>query len=203
MLKERQDLLKVDPVLKEIITTIPFPEIESTENVFHDLISCVLEQQIHYRSTKKIFQKMLEKANITILTPSNFSQFEKKGLEDIKLSVRKYETLMNIVQYWELNDVKWSELLDYEIRNKLLQIKGVGNWSIDMILIYTLNRPNVFSLDDFHMKQIMTRLYGLNPNSNLKSKMKQISMSWSPFMSTAFLYLLEWKKFYKSTNKKS
>ena len=116
--------------------------------------------------------------------------------------MKKYETLLNIVQYWEVKDVEWSELLDDEIRNKLLQIKGVGNWSIDMILIYTLNRPNVFSFDDFHTKQIMTRLYGLNPNSNLKSQMEEISKSWSPFMSTAFLYLIEWKKFNKSTYKK-
>ena len=49
-------ILKGDPVLKKIIETIPEPNIESTNDVFFDLMSCVLEQQIHYRSTKRIFQ---------------------------------------------------------------------------------------------------------------------------------------------------
>jgi len=71
-----------------------------------------------------------------------------------------------------------------------------------MILIFTLNRPNVFSYDDFHIKQIMTKLYGLNPKSKLKAQMKEISEPWSPYKSTAFQYLLEWKKFNKSKHKK-
>jgi len=48
--------LKGDPVLKKIIETIPAPNIKSTNDVFFDLMSCVLEQQIHYRSTKRMFQ---------------------------------------------------------------------------------------------------------------------------------------------------
>jgi len=66
MISENNHLKKVDPILKEVIATIPFPQIVSTKNVFHDLMSCVLEQQIHYRSTKKIFQKMLDKSNLVI-----------------------------------------------------------------------------------------------------------------------------------------
>lgn len=49
-------ILKGDPVLKKIIETIPEPNIESTNDVFFDLMSCVLEQQIHYRSTKRVFK---------------------------------------------------------------------------------------------------------------------------------------------------
>jgi len=54
-----KQISNVDPILSNIINCIDFPKIVSTNNVFHDLISCVCEQQIHYRSTKKIFQKML------------------------------------------------------------------------------------------------------------------------------------------------
>jgi len=50
------NILRGDPMLEKIIDTIPAPNIESTNDVFFDLMSCVLEQQIHYRSTKRIFQ---------------------------------------------------------------------------------------------------------------------------------------------------
>ncbi len=201
MKKGKLHLAKNDPILKDLISEIPFPQIVSTKQVFHDLMSCILEQQIHYRSTKKVFQRMLDKSGMTILTPDNFSEFEKKGFKDIKLSTKKYETVLHIIQHWEENDVKWMELSDEAVKNELSQIKGVGQWTIDMILIYTLNRPNVFSYDDFHIKQIMTKLYALNPKSKLKAQMKEVSKPWHPFKSTAFQYLIEWKKFNKLKNK--
>ncbi|KER10997.1 MAG: hypothetical protein HY22_01135 [[Candidatus Thermochlorobacteriaceae] bacterium GBChlB] len=59
----KQLLSERDPMLKKIIGAIPKPVTQSTYDVFFDLMSCILEQQIHYRSAKKIFQKMLDKAN--------------------------------------------------------------------------------------------------------------------------------------------
>jgi len=93
--ENERSLSKSDPTLARIIREIPEPQIETTEDVFHDLMSCVIEQQIHYRSTKKIFQKMLDTANLGRLTPDNFHQFEAKALENAKLSVGKYETILS------------------------------------------------------------------------------------------------------------
>lgn len=194
-------LKKIDSVLEQIIHTIPPLEMESTHNVFHDLMSCILEQQIHYRSTKKIFQKMLSKSNLEMLTPNNFPVFEEKAFDGIKLSMKKYETVSNILQHWEKNSVKWETLSDDEVKKELAQIKGVGAWTIDMILIYTLQRPDVISYDDFHIKQIMTNLYNLDPKSKLKAQMKEIGEQWSPYKSTAFRYLLDWKKYNKGIRK--
>jgi DNA-3-methyladenine glycosylase II len=61
-----------DPILANIIAHIELPIINSTNDVFHDLMSCIIEQQIHYRSTKRIFSKALERANIEHLTLDNF-----------------------------------------------------------------------------------------------------------------------------------
>ncbi|MFK8104825.1 MAG: DNA-3-methyladenine glycosylase [Saprospiraceae bacterium] len=141
---------------------------------------------------------MLDRSNLTALTPDNFPTFEREAFEGIKLSAKKYETILNIVQHWDENDVKWVACTDEEVIQALSQIKGVGNWTIDMMLIYTLNRPNAFAYDDFHIKQIMTSLYDLNPKSKLKAQMKAISEPWSPFKATAFQYLIAWKKFTQS-----
>lgn len=188
---------KFDAILDTIVQQIPKPEIISTKDVFHDLMSCVLEQQIHYRSTKKIFEKMLNLAEIERLSPENFSEFEEMALKDAKLSMGKYETVLRILDFWETNQVNWFHLADAEVRAKLSEIKGIGNWTIDMILLYTLQRPDVFPYDDFHLKQIMTNLYGLDPKTKLKAQMIEISEKWPDQKSLAVLYLLDWKNYKK------
>ena len=200
--KEEVYLTETDTVLAEIIATVPTPQLESTNNVFHDLMSCVLEQQIHYRSTKKVFAKTLAKSNLSILTPGNFTEFEKFAFEGIKLSAKKYETVTHILEHWHKHHVNWEKLTDEAVVSELSKIKGVGKWTIEMILLFTLQRPNIFPFDDFHAKQIMVQLYNLDVQTKLKTQMKTIVETWSPYKSTAFRYLLAWKKWKQNNHKK-
>lgn len=190
-------LAQADPILDRLIRQLPQPVIPSTENVFHDLMSCVLEQQIHYRSTKKTFQKMLNAAQIQRLTLDNFHEFEQHSFSNIKLSGSKYETIAGIVEFWEVNKVDWTILSDEAIRQTLATIKGIGPWTIDMILLYTLQRPSIFPSNDFHLKQIMVALYQLDPKSKLKAQMTAIAENWGYQKSLAVLYLLAWKQLNK------
>jgi DNA-3-methyladenine glycosylase II len=190
-------LSNADAQLKGIIEVIPKPEIISTNDVFHDLMSCILEQQIHYRSTKRIFQKMLQTANIERLTLENFSEFEKTAFANSKLAIGKFETVERIVDFFTVNKINWTLLSDVEVIEKLSSIKGIGKWTIDMILLYTLERPDVFPYDDFHLKEIMIKLYGLNPNVKLKAQMLEIAETWGEHKSLAVKYLLAWKEYNK------
>ena len=196
-LSAQEFLSKSDAILANIIAQIPEPIIESTDNVFHDLMSCVLEQQIHYRSTKKIFEKMLQLSNIQHLTVNNFEKFEEKSFVNVKLSTNKYETVLGVLAFFEKKNIDWQTLTDKEIIEQLSSIKGIGKWTIDMILLYTLQRPNVFPFDDFHLKEIMVKQYGLDPNSRLKTQMIDISNAWEKHKSLAVRYLLAWKEFNK------
>ena len=189
----RDYLASKDKVLQKIITAIPYPPIKSTHNVFHDLLSCTIEQQIHYRSTKKTFQKLLDLAGVGILTVDNFHLFEKAGLKNTKLSLRKYETIGGIVDFFEKHPLDWPSTTDGEVRKTLSQIKGIGNWTIDMILLYTLERPDVFPADDYHIKQVMTKLYEIDTTSKVKAQLKAVAENWSPYKSVAVKYLLAWK----------
>ena len=182
-----------DPILKKIMDTIPEPSIESTGDVFFDLMSCIIEQQIHYRSTKRIFVKGLERAGLTTLTLDNFPVFEEKALSAIKLSDSKYVTLAETIHFFSSRQVPWATLSDDAVREVLSGIKGIGQWTIDMILLYTLERPNVFPADDFHLKNIMVRLYGLNPASRLKAQMLEVAAAWGTQKSSAVKYLLAYK----------
>lgn len=183
-------LSDVDQKLKSVIEQVKLQRPVSTNQVFHDLMSCIIEQQIHYRSTKNIFKNLLSKAGIDTLSLENFDLFEKKALQFIKISMNKAETISRTVDYFEKNVVDWQHLPDEEIRNKLSSIKGIGKWTIDMILLYTLERKDVFPDDDFRLKQIMIQVYGLNETSRLKAQMNAIAKSWGNEKSLAVLYLL-------------
>jgi len=191
-------LAQADPILAKIIATIPEPRTESTKDVFSDLMSCVLEQQIHYRSTKKIFQKMLEKAALKTLTLDNFTDFEKAAFANANLAMSKYETIERILAFFTTNKINWFLLDDEAVEVKLKSIKGIGKWTIDMILLYTLERPTIFPYDDFHLKQIMVNLYGLNPDVKLKAQMIEVSSQWAGNKSLAVKYLLAYKEFNKT-----
>lgn len=189
----KQTLAK-DPILKKVINRITFPEWKSTKNVFHDLMSCVIEQQIHYRSKKKRFEKLLEKAGIKELSPQNFESFEELGLRDVKLNARKYETIAYLLDHFIGNDENWSAMSDEEVRKTLGSLQGIGPWSVDMILLYTLKRMDIFPVDDYHLKKVMTPLYEIDSNSGLKKQMNSIAEKWSPYRSAGTLYLLAWKE---------
>lgn len=191
-------LAENDPALAGIIAQMPLPDLRSTGDVFHDLMSCLIEQQIHYRSTKRIFQRMLEGADVEILTVENFSALERRGFESLKLSAQKYETMVRTLEFFTENTPDWTSMDDGAVRSTLSQIKGIGPWTVDMILLYTLQRPDVFPADDYHLKQIMTGLYHLDPASRLTAQMKAVAEAWSPHRSTAVRYLLAWKEFQKN-----
>lgn len=187
-----------DDVLRHIIPQLHIEKVASTENVFHDLVSCVIEQQIHYRSTKGTFQRLLEQANLDQLLPSNFHIFEDKALPNIKLNQSKYESLSAVVNFFKHTNYDWKSMHELEVREHLSSLKGIGKWTIDMVLIYTLNKPNVFPADDYHLKKIMIQLYGLEEGPRLKKEMQQIAEGWSPYQSLAVRYFFDWKKMQKN-----
>ncbi len=190
-------LSKSDEVLAKVIASIRPPIIDSTNDVFHDIMSCILEQQIHYRSSKKIFKSMLERAGISTLNHDNFQLFEENAFEGLKLSQSKHETVLAALTFFSENEINWDQLTDSEVAEKLSSIKGIGSWTIDMILMFTLKRPNIFPADDFQLKQIMANLYQLNEKVKLKAKMLEVAENWGENKSLAVLYLLDYKYYLK------
>ena len=146
---------------------------------------------------------MMNKAGLIRLSPDNFYLLEQKSFADLKLSAAKYETIQAILNFWQQNEIDWNELDDKDIIEKLSSIKGVGKWTIDMILLYTLNRPNIFPYDDFHLKQIMVHLYSLDTTSKLKAQMIEAANNWGEQKSLAVLYLLAWKALSKQAGHKN
>lgn len=188
-----QNLAQADPLLGRLMQEIELPGYTSTQDVFHDLMSCLIEQQIHYRSTKKIFARAMERAGLERLSLDNFHLLEQHALPHLSLSAAKYESMLQLLALWQAGPPDFSQLPDETIITQLSAIPGIGRWTIDMILLFTLERPNVFPADDYHLKQIMTHLYQLNPKSRLKQQMLDIAAHWGEQRSLAVRYLLAHK----------
>ena len=91
-------------------------------------------------------------------------------------------------------DKDWSSLSDDVIIKELTQIKGVGKWTVQMILMFTLGRPDVFPIDDLVVRNNMIRLYGVETKGKvMRQTLEEIAAKWSPYRSWGSRYIWKWK----------
>ena len=95
----------------------------------------------------------------------------------------------------KVTDKKLLALSNQEIIDLLIQIKGIGKWSVEMLLMFTLGREDVFAVDDLGIQQAMCKLYKLDTSDKkgMKEKMLKLSAKWSPYRTYACLHLWKWK----------
>ncbi len=183
-----------DERLASIIEKTTMQTIRWSGDIFEDLVSCILDMQIRYRGKAVKFNKMKEALNGATINQNSIYLLEEEKLKSIKMSSQKYNALIYLSTYWQANNLAfldWNELEDDEIRSLLNEIKGIGNWTIDMILLFTLQRSDVFPSDDLQLKKAMRKVYEIDKSQNLKKEMEYIADDWKPYRSTAILYLLE------------
>ena len=189
---QHKALFKEDKVISTFIDKVDIMTWKSTDNVFQDIMSCIIEQQIHYRSSKNTFRNLMLEAGLEELNIQNFYIFE-PVLKNVRLSEAKYEAVVETVQFFNNGNINWNDLNDEGIRFELEKIRGIGRWTVDMILLFTLRRPDIFPYDDYHLSQIMPKLYGLDPKNKLAKNMITIANQWQGFRSLGVLYMLAWK----------
>jgi len=193
-------LSNVDPVLAEAIDTLPLPVVESSQDVFFDLCTCILEQQIHYRAKGVYLKKFLALTQDQLPTPALLLGLNAQEFAQHKIAGNKFKALQHLAQHWQqaqLDQTDWFGLTDEAVRQRLLPIKGIGPWTVEMVLLYTLGRPDIFHPDDFQLKKIMAQCYGLANDKGLQAAMLAVAKGWQPYRSTAVLYLLAWKDYLK------
>ncbi len=119
-------------------------------------------------------------------------------LRSIGLSYAKANYVQNVCRFFmeeKITDAKLHKLNNEELIKYLSQIKGVGQWTVEMILMFTLGREDVFALDDLGIQQSIQKLYKLEhlDKKALKAKMLQLSEKWKPYRTYACRYLWGWK----------
>ena len=122
--------------------------------------------------------------------------FPVEAIKAIGISQQKANYIHNVARFIsekKITDKKLDKMTDEEIIELLTQIKGVGRWTVEMLLMFSLGREDVFAVDDLGIQKGFQKLHKLEHLSGkeLKAKMHELSKRWSPYRSYASLYL--WK----------
>jgi DNA-3-methyladenine glycosylase II len=119
-------------------------------------------------------------------------------LRSIGLSQSKVHYIQNVAEFFIANKITDKQLYAMEpdaIIDLLTQIKGVGKWTVQMLMLFSLGQEDVFAVDDLGIQQAMTRLYKIKyeTKKELHTKMLTISIKYKPYSSYACLHLWQWK----------
>jgi len=178
--------LSRDPVMKNLIESFCIKEYWGQQpNYFLNLIEIITGQQLSTKAAKIIFARFLA-LYPNAPTPEDILDTSSDILRSIGFSGSKVSYVKNIAQAIIDDNIKLSDfdnLPDEEITSQLLQVKGIGPWSTEMFLIFTLHRPDVFSLGDLGLRTAIKNLYHISRDD--KKAIAALSENWRPYRSHA------------------
>ena len=178
-----------DKVLKKLIQTYRNEYLNLNSNYFHSLINSIIGQQISVSAADSMKTKFFKlKRNIT---PQTVSKLSTTDLRKCGLSRQKILYIRNISKFF-LQNKKFIKNInkssEEEIYNNLIEIKGVGNWTIHMFLMFSYGSSNIFPTGDLGFLKAISKLYKVQlPIS--ERKLKLLYKKWSPYSSQATWYL--------------
>ena len=178
-----------DKVLKKLIQTYRNEYLNLNSNYFHSLINSIIGQQISVSAADSMKTKFFKlKRNIT---PQTVSKLRTTDLRKCGLSRQKILYIRNISKFF-LQKKKFIKNInnssEEEIYNNLIEIKGVGNWTIHMFLMFSYGSSNIFPTGDLGFLKAISKLYKVQlPIS--ERKLKLLYKKWSPYSSQATWYL--------------
>lgn len=168
------------------------------ENIFLYLCFSILSQQLSVKVASIIRQRFLDLYPIPEPTPKMVLETPIEDFRKIGFSMAKANYVQNVARFaleQGMDNEKLNVLTDEEVILYLTQIKGVGRWTTEMLLLFALKRENVFAVDDLGIQTAMNKLYGISIDNKkqMKMDMLKIAEQWEPFRSYACLYLWGYK----------
>lgn len=189
--------LKKDKKLAAILGKQDFT-LKRKKNIPVRLMASIMSQQLSTKVAAVIYQRFLDlyggkepEAAAVLATPDT-------TLRSIGLSNAKVQYVKNVAAFClehDINDRKLRKMEDTAVIELLTQIKGVGRWTVEMLLMFSLEREDVFAADDLGIQQAMIKCYRLDASDkkHLKLAMQEIADKWKPFRTYACLHLWAWK----------
>ena len=190
--------LQKDKKLATIINEPVHERIKPHKNIMLQLIGSIMSQQLNTKVADIIYNRFLALYKNKEPKAKQIAETSIETLRSIGLSNAKANYVKNVAAFVEANkitDSKLHAMNNEEIIELLTQIKGVGKWTVEMLLMFALGREDVFSIDDYGVQKAMIKLYKLDKldKKQLREKLLKISNKWSPYKTYACLYCWHWK----------
>ena len=142
------ELLKRDKIMQVLIKKYDRPDFNPGQDYFQSLFRSIVFQQLSGKAAQTIYERLVklipEKSN---LCPNEVLKLDKDDMRKAGLSFQKINYVRNLADYFENNSFKKKDverMTDEEISKELTQIKGIGQWTVDMFLMFTLNRADIY-----------------------------------------------------------
>ncbi len=185
----KRHLAKRDPVLRKLMKNYPDADLGTRGDAFQTLARSIAGQQISVKAAQSIWNRFalcagkVNARNVVALTPEAIRAcgFSGSKVAYVKDLAHRFHT-------GTLKPRRWSKMDDEAIIEDLVQVKGIGRWSVEMFLIFHLMRPDVLPVGDLGLQRAMERAYNRGKPLT-KAGMREIGKQWSPWSTVATWYL--------------
>src|SRR5829696_332088 len=196
--------LSKDSKLRKVLADQDAVELTPRKNIPLRLCASIMSQQLSTKVAKVIFHRFLDLYKGKEPSPQQIAATPLETLRAIGLSNAKAQYVLNVAQFAienKLDDKKLKKMSNEEIIALLTQIKGVGQWTVEMLLMFTLGREDVFAVDDYGIQTAMKKLYNLDDSNKklFKEALLKRSQKWKPYRTYACMHLWRWKDAPKAT----
>ena len=190
--------LSKDKKLQKILPLQSPHIVAKRRNIHLHLCNSIMSQQLSTKVAAVFQQRFLDLFGGKNPSPEQIAATPFETLRAIGLSNAKANYILNVCNFFvteKITDAKLHRMNNEELIKYLTQIKGVGQWTVEMILMFTLGREDIFAVDDLGIQQAMCKIYKIDSADKkaMKEKMLQISKKWSPYRTYACKYLWGWK----------
>lgn len=185
--------LRQDRVLEPLISKSTYPESHPNDDVYLYLLESIISQQVSYKVAQIIYGRFLDLFDDRYPNPIDVIKCHEEQLRSVGLSRQKVAYVKNSADFYIHSgfDVpSLQQMSEYEVIRYLTQIKGVGKWTAEMVLMFPLDRHDIFPMDDLGIQNMIKNLYQLDlQGKELREALAQISDTWSPYRTIACKYL--------------
>jgi DNA-3-methyladenine glycosylase II len=184
---------KTDPLLYKVALEIKLEDYQKSKDYFTDLVESIISQQLSGKAANTIFARFKKLFTKGKITPQELIKIPDQEIREAGISFSKIKYIKGIAEEIvnsKLDLKSLDNLKDEEIIKELTKLKGVGDWTAEMFLMFSLARPDIFSAGDLGLKNAIIKLYKLDYKPN-KRELIKISEKWSPHRTYASRIL--WK----------
>jgi DNA-3-methyladenine glycosylase II len=185
----KRTLARRDPVMARIMREHPKVFLARRGEPFMTLARAIVGQQISVKAAQSVWERFA--ACVGEVSPENVLARERPLLRACGLSDRKTEYIADLAQHFadgRIHVHRWPEMADEEIIAELVEVRGIGRWTAEMFLMFSLLRPDVYPLDDLGLQKGLRLAYFGGRKVSMK-RMQKLGEAWRPWRSVATWYL--------------
>jgi len=196
--------LSREPTIAPIVASHVLPDrSDHGGDVYFGLLRSIAYQQLSGKAAGTIFGRFLQLFPDEYPHPERLLEMDNDAIRAAGMSRGKTAYIKNVAQYWldnRLVNADWAQWTDAEIIAKLTTIKGVGQWTVEMVLMFVLKRPDLLPLDDLVVKRNIIALFGIDDTElkgkKLNAEILRVTEPWRPYRSygSRFMWALQGTK---------